>query len=132
MLQIFRNVVSVTTVGNYLEGRVFTIKQTHYEPAAMNIEENKRKRSEYVQVLNHYIEQGKQIVWIDETNFSLFCRRTRGRARVGSRAIQQLPSARGSNVHLIGAISTAGVVTMERRRGPFTTNLANEWATSLL
>jgi transposase len=44
ILQIFRNMVSVTTVGNYLEGRVFNIKQTHCEPAAMNIEENKRKR----------------------------------------------------------------------------------------
>jgi transposase len=44
ILQIFRNMVSVTTVGNYLEGGVFNIKQTHCEPAAMNIEENKRKR----------------------------------------------------------------------------------------
>jgi hypothetical protein len=82
--------------------------------------------------LNHYIEQGKQIVWIDETNFNLFCRRTRGRARIGSRAIQQLPAARGTNVHLIGAISTAGIVTMERRRGSFPANLANAWATSFL
>jgi hypothetical protein len=62
----------------------------------------------------------------------LFCRRTTGRARIGSRAIQQLPEARGPNVHLIGAISTAGVVTMERRRGSFTANLAHTWATSLL
>jgi hypothetical protein len=132
ILQNLRNMLSVTTVGNYLEGRVFTIKQTHCEPAAMNIEENKRKRAEYVQALNHYIKQGKQIVWIDETNFNLFCRRTTGRARIGSRAIQQLPEARGPNVHLIGAISTAGIVTMERRRGSFTANLANAWATSFL
>jgi transposase len=55
ILQNFRNMLSVTTVGNYLEGRVFTIKQTHCEPAAMKIEENKRKRAEYVQALNHYI-----------------------------------------------------------------------------
>jgi transposase len=55
ILQNFRNMLSVTTVGNYLEGGVFTIKQTHCEPAAMNIEENKRKRAEYVQALNHYI-----------------------------------------------------------------------------
>jgi hypothetical protein len=38
----------------------------------------------------------------------------------------------GPNVHLIGAISTAGIVTMERRRGSFTANLAHTWATSLL
>jgi transposase len=50
ILQIFRNMLSVTTVGNYLEGKVFTIKQTHCEPAAMNIEENKRKQAEYVRI----------------------------------------------------------------------------------
>jgi hypothetical protein len=38
----------------------------------------------------------------------------------------------GPNVHLIGAISTAGIVTMERRRGSFTAKLANAWATSFL
>lgn len=132
IFQNFQVVVSVTTVGNYLEGRVFTIKQSHFEPVTMNTEENKLKRAQYVQTLNRYIEQGKQIVWIDETNFNLFCRRTRGRARVGSRAVQLLPAARGPNVHLIGAISTAGVVTMERRRGSFTANLAYNWAITLL
>nr|CAI5841804.1 unnamed protein product [Callosobruchus analis] len=97
----------------------------------MNSEENKRKR-EYVTALNRYIELGKQIVWIDETNFNLFCRRTRGRSRVGVRAVQHLPAARGPNVHLIGTISPAGVVTMERRRGSFSSDSANIWITNLL
>lgn len=133
--KIWQNIhkeVSVSTIGNYLEGRLFTLKTVHHEPAAMNTVENKRLRAQYVQDLNRYIEQGKQIVWLDETNFNLFCRRSKGRALAGSRAIQKLPAARGPNVHLIGAISAAGVVMMERRRGSFTAELANAWVASLL
>ncbi|VEN35781.1 unnamed protein product, partial [Callosobruchus maculatus] len=132
VLANFRKNVSTSTIGNYLEGRLFTIKQVHKQPISMNSEENKRKRAEYVTALNRYIELGKQIVWIDETNFNLFCRRTRGRSRVGVRAVQHLPAARGPNVHLIGAISPAGVVTMERRRGSFSSDSANIWITNLL
>nr|CAI5868543.1 unnamed protein product [Callosobruchus analis] len=120
------------TIGNYLDGRLFTMKQVHKQPISMNSEGNKRKRAEYVTALNRYIELGKQIVWIDETNFNLFCRRTRGRSRVGVRAVQHLPAARGPNVHLIGAISPAEVVTMERRRGSFSSDSANIWITNLL
>nr|CAI5834115.1 unnamed protein product [Callosobruchus analis] len=108
------------------------MKQVHKQPISMDSEENKRKRVEHVTALNRYIELGKQIVWIDETNFNLFCRRTRGRSRVGVRAVQHLPAARGPNVHLIDAISPAGVVTMERRRGSFSSDSANIWITNLL
>lgn len=132
VLNFFHIHICVSTISNYLEGRFFSVKQVHREPVTMNSEENKRRRAEYVRELNQYIQNGKQIVWIDETNFNLFCRRTRGRARVGARAIQYLPAARGPNVHLIGAISAAGVVTMERRRGSFKSTTANVWLTTLL
>ena len=98
----------------------------------MNSMENKIKCAAYVRSLNAHIQSGKQIVWIDETNFNLFCRRTRGRARVGNRAVQVLPASKGPNIHVIGGISAAGVVIMERRRGSFTTDAANAWMTSLL
>jgi transposase len=132
VLENFRKNVSTSTIGNYLEGSLFTMKQVHKQPISMNSEENKRKRAEYVAALNRYIELGKQIVWIDETNFNLFCRRNRGRSRTGVRAVQHLPAARGPNVHLIGAISAAGIVTMERRRGSFSSDSANIWITNLL
>lgn len=128
----FNKPISNTTIVNYLEGRVFTMKQVHTEPVSMNSPENKIKRAEYVRSLNNFIRQGKQIVWVDETNFNLFCRRSRGRSKAGCRAVQQLPSARGPNVHVIGAISAAGVVAMERRRGSFTALLANEWIQRLM
>lgn len=132
IIQEFHLHVSISTIGNYLEGRFFTMKKKHYEPVNMNTEENKRKRAEYVEQLNNFIAAGKQIVWVDETNFNLFCRRTKGRARAGSRAVQKLPAARGPNIHLIGAISAAGVISMSRRRGSYTAIFANEWLQSLL
>lgn len=128
----FQISISITAVGNYLNGRFFTVKQVHRQPITMNSFENKTRRADYVRNLNNYVQQGKQIVWIDETNFNLFCRKTRGRSRIGSRAIQLLPAARGPNVHLIGGISAAGVVLFERRRGSFDSQAANGWLRRLM
>lgn len=128
----YQKPVSVSTIGNYLEGRLFTLKQVHYEPVTMNTIENKTRRANYVRRLNLLVQQGKQIVWLDETNFNLFCRRKQGRSKAGQRAVQKLPSSKGPNVHLICAISAAGVVAMERRRGSFTNESANAWVENLL
>jgi transposase len=132
VLTTFHTDIAISTIGNYLEGRLCRMKTVHTEPITMNSEQNKRLRAEYVRNLNRYIQEGKQIVWFDETNFNLFCRRKRGRAKVGDRAIQTLPASKGPNVHLICAISGAGVLCMERRRGSFRNQTANEWLQTML
>ncbi|XP_036343375.1 uncharacterized protein LOC118752589, partial [Rhagoletis pomonella] len=123
--------ISKSSVANYLDGRLYTIKNVHNMPANMNSAVNKNKRAEFVTALSGYIQQGKQIVYLDETNFNLFCRRTKGRARSGTRAVLTLPPSRGPNVHLIGAISTSGVLSMETRRGSFKKESAAEWVRGL-
>lgn len=35
--QVFNENISLSTVGNFLEGRLFTVKQTHYEPVTMTV-----------------------------------------------------------------------------------------------
>ncbi|XP_036325169.1 uncharacterized protein LOC118738354 [Rhagoletis pomonella] len=130
--QTFRKDVCISSVGNYLQGQLFTMKGIHKEPQSMNSQLNKEKRREYVCTLNQYIQEGKQILYIDETNFNLFCRRSRGRAKVGKRAVQVLPVAKGPNVHLIGAIYASGVVKMTTRRGSFKSEDANAWLRSVL
>jgi transposase len=124
--------ISVSTVGNYLEGRSFTIKQTHHQPESMNTLPNKQLRRAYVITLNQYIREGKDIIWIDETNFNLFCRRSQGRSRAGTRAIQTMPTSRGPNIHLIGAVSANAVLRITLRRGSFKNNDCNTWMTDLL
>ena len=128
----FHFTVSTTTIGNCLEGQMYTLKQVHKIPVTMISQGNKIKRAEYVEQLNEYVSSGHQIVWMDETNFNLFCRRNKGRSRVGNRAILTLPAARGPNIHLIGAISMTGVLKMTTKRGSFNAETANEWVIDLL
>ena len=66
-------------------------------------------------------------MWMDETNFNLFTRRAHGWSRKGTRAIQDRPSSRGQNLHVIGAISCEGIVLMTMRRGAFRNEACNEW-----
>lgn len=80
-----------------------------------------------INLTSRYIRAGKQVVWLDEANFNLFCQRKFGWSRVGFRSVQRLPTSRGPNVHLIGAIGTSGVVQMDRRRGSFKADIANEY-----
>lgn len=59
------------------------------------------------------------MVYVDESNINLFLRRTKGRAKVGNRAVVKLPSSKGANVHMVGALSQTGFVSFLRRRGSF-------------
>lgn len=77
-------------------------------------------------------QQGKQIVWLDDTNFDLFCRRKRERARAGNRAVHKLPASKGPNVNLICAISAAGLLAVEWRRGSFNNESATAWVETLI
>ncbi|XP_017476346.1 PREDICTED: uncharacterized protein LOC108366439 [Rhagoletis zephyria] len=58
------------------------------------------------------------------------CLKTRS-TRSGIRAVLTLPPSRGPNVHLIGAISISGVLSMETRRGSFKKESAAEWVRGL-
>ena len=47
----------------------------------------------------------QNLLYVDECGFNLFTRRTRGRARVGQRAVRQVCNSRGKNINIILAIS---------------------------
>lgn len=124
--------LAMSTIGNYMDGHLYTIKKLHHRPVTMNTEGNKQARRTYVLSLNAFIQEGKEIVWIDETNFNLFTRRTQGWSRKGTRAVQDRPSSRGPNLHVIGAISCEGIVLMTKRRGAFRSAACNEWISRVL
>lgn len=107
--------LSKSTIHNYLEGRLITLKKVHHVPCTINSLRNKSLRREYVEKLTAYMRDGKTIIWMDETNLNLFCRRTQGRARAGERAVVALPTSKGPNVHIIGAISAYQKIYMTRR-----------------
>lgn len=124
--------LSTTTIHNYLHCQMYTTKKVLQEPDAMNSPVNKEKRREYVQRLMDRIGQGKSIIFIDETNFNLFLRRSQGRSRKGTRCSVKSPASKGKNLHIIGAISQEGLVYIETRRGPYKKEDCCEWLRRML
>ena len=76
MLTDFQVAVSVSTIHNYLEGRLFTLKKVHFVMEAANSPRNKALRLQYVRSVSGHMQENKTIIWTDETNLNLYCRRT--------------------------------------------------------
>ena len=124
--------ISSTTVHNYLDAQPYTVKKKLAEPSTMNSIENKTKRAKYCTDILDFIGAGKFIVYIDESNFNLFLRRTQGRSRKGTRCSVKAPTARGKNIHVIGGICPTGLVYWERRRGSYLKQDCHQWLRNLL
>jgi len=127
-----RLTVSITTIHKKLDGQFYTLKKVIAEPVAMNSVINKDKRATYVRTLMTVIGENKRLIYMDESNCNLFLRRSQGRSRRGTRCCVKVATARGSNVHVIGAISQTGLVFWERQRGSFTKDKCCEWMRRLL
>lgn len=110
-------IVSRQTVSRCLDGKLITYKKTHHFPHVINTLINKAKRQAYVGRALQAIAANKHLIFVDETNYNLFCRRTCGRAERGARAVVKLPNSKGPNLHIIGAISSNGLIHWERQRG---------------
>ena len=124
--------VSTTTIGNRLEGRMFTVKRAYGQPINMNAMSNKEGRKAYLEKLSSFIQGGKYIVYTDESNLNLFCRRNVGRSKAGSKANVLLPNSKGPNVHMLGGISMDGLMFFERLRGAVRMEEYRQWLESLL
>jgi transposase len=120
-------VVTIQTVSNRLDGSLITLKKVHNLPVGVNTAANKLLRRDYIAQLLQLTGANKIIVYVDETNFNLFCRRTVGRALRGNRSVVRLPNSKGPNLQIIGAITSTGLLHWERRRGSFTVELFNAW-----
>ena len=106
ILADFQLNVAISTIHNYLEGRLLMLKKVHYIVADANNARNQAAlRVEYVQAISAHMRDNKTIIWMDETNVNLYCRRTQGRAPADQRAAVALPGSKGPNVHVIGAIT---------------------------
>jgi len=124
--------VSTHTISRCLDCHLFTLKKVRYEPETMNTTANKEKRKEYTQRIMHLMGEIKHIIYADEANVNLFLRRSFGRAPRGQRATVKMPSSRGANVHMIGAISQLGLEKFKTQRGSFRSEQFNTWLTELM
>ena len=73
-----------------------------------------------------HMQDNKTIIWMDETNVNLYCRRTPERAPAGQRAAVALPGSKGPNVHVISAITNFQIVKWSWLRGAFRSQSAKD------
>ena len=64
---------------------------------------------------------------MDQTNFNIHISRNEGRSKRGTRCTTVAAGSRGSNVHIIGAISNMGFIHHQLKRGSFKKVNAIEW-----
>ena len=92
--------LSAVTIHKYLQSRFITLKKTHVQISSMNSSINKQLRREYVEKVSEYIQQQKNVIWMNETNYNIFCRWSQGRSREGQRALMEMFGSKGPNVHV--------------------------------
>ncbi|KAH9159549.1 hypothetical protein LEN26_002284 [Aphanomyces euteiches] len=110
--------VSESTISRHLLGMLYTMKQTRIEPATCNNDINKIKRQAFVQKLLAHQQQNDYIVYYDESNFNLYCKRSRGRSKKGTRATVVLPPSKGPNLQVQCAVYPAdGLLCYRLERG---------------
>ena len=124
--------VSVNTVKNWLDTELVTPKAVRPTIDNMNRHENKVKRAAYVQQYFQNRSEGRTLIWIDETNFNLYCKRKAGRSKIGTRASVVLPTSKGANLHCFGAISSTNVMLFTTRRGAFKAKDCVQWFEELI
>lgn len=96
--------VSSSTLARSLAGQLITMKTLIDCPAERNSPETKAKRRDYAHWMLQIAVHQEQI-FIDETGFNLWLRRSRGRSRRGQRAVRVVGHRRGNNLSIIFAVS---------------------------
>lgn len=132
LLQEFQINVCVNTVKNWLDCELISVKAVRPAVQNVNSQENKEKRSQYVSSLMNARSKNRTIIWIDETNFNLFCRRKQGRSKIGCRSTVITPNSKGSNLHCIAAMSSTRLIHFECRRGSFKGEDCKRWFRELI
>ncbi|KAG6578298.1 Carbonic anhydrase 2 [Phytophthora cinnamomi] len=119
MLSIDMNMqLSTSTISRHLRGMTYTVKQVRIEPMTCNNLANRTKRQIFAKALKKHQQDGDFVVYFDETNYNVFCKRGRGRAKKDTRATLMLPPSKGANLQVQCAVnSDTGVLLYKLERG---------------
>ena len=101
--------VSLSTIDRCLDRHLYSFKLLQYIPEHRNRNDVKNARAEYAQWLR---EEGLQQlrIYLDETNFNLWCCRRKGRSKIGTSPRVMQTSSKGANVNIIAALTANGVL----------------------
>ena len=67
--------VCINTMKNWLNGELFSQKIVRPCIGNVNRPENKLKRAQYLEAIFQARAYGRALIWVDETNYNLYCRR---------------------------------------------------------
>lgn len=104
--------ISKSSVDRLLDGHGYSMKKMTIQPIERNRTDVKMKRFQYAEWLRQS-GSAQLRLYIDETNYNIWCSRTKGRSKVNVACARALPSNRGANLNVLACISTAGVLLHE-------------------
>jgi len=97
--------ISSKHLSKVCQGMIYTLKKLECAPADRNRSDVKEARKQYAR---WFLENGlsaPRIVYVDGAGYNIWTQQTRGRARIGERAVRSVSAQRGENLTLILAIS---------------------------
>ena len=122
---------SITSLSRCLDGECISLKMSRDVPAERNSPATKDNRRHYAQwMMSEGINSHR--IYVDETGFNLWTKRTYGRAKVGERVNRIVGGQRGRNCTVICAISDqVGVLYYEIHFGTVNKLVFNAFMNSL-
>jgi len=110
LLEKFHVSCSISTVDRFLSGKMYSIKKISASVQEKNSDRVKNERKEYATTFLEDQWLSSQCIYIDETGFNIWMRRSHGRSEIGTQIHAVIPNCRGSNITLIMAISKRGPI----------------------
>lgn len=120
------------TIKNWLDGELFSLKMIRPTVQNMNTDDNKMKRVSYLNQLLKAKSDGRTIIWIDESNFNLFCKRKEGRSKIGCRSRVLTLNSKGSNLHCIAGMTSTKLLNFQCKRGSYRGEDCRIWLKQLI
>jgi len=109
ILTRFQVNLHISTIAKCLKSMLFTTKNMSCFPVERNSVRVKLLRKEYCVADLHDTNKGEEI-FIDECGFNFHQHRSRGRSLMGTPAYQIVPTQKGTNISLIAAMSSGGII----------------------
>ena len=104
--------ISISSVDRLLDGYGYSKKLLINQPAERNRNDVKEKRHDFADWLEK-CGPGILRMYLDETNYNIWCARSFGRSRKGLPCVWSMPSSRGANLNIIACMSNTGILMHE-------------------
>ena len=100
--------ISTSSIDRLLDGHHYTVKKMVIQPVERNTDSTKEKRVVYANWLK---QSGSSVlrIYIDETNYNIWCSRNYGRSKAAQSCVRTLPSNKGPNLNIMACFSAGGI-----------------------